>query len=197
MRSARCWDGGLVGELRGLSAAFTIPALPDDDIRYLPDVGGGALADVGGYPLRTASLLLGEHLEVVGATLRVDPERGVDLSGAALLRTPAGVIAQICFGMEHAYRCEYEVWGTRGRIRLDRAYTPPADHAPVLQIDCAGQQRTRLLQPDDQFRRVVRAFAAAVSDRQDSGLQGEVIVRQADLVDRIRRAAHRVTATGN
>lgn len=41
---------GAIGELRAFQAAFTIPPLPDGDIRYDPELGGGALADVGVYP---------------------------------------------------------------------------------------------------------------------------------------------------
>jgi NDP-hexose-3-ketoreductase len=186
---------GTIGEVRGMSATFAIPQLPPDDIRYQPAVGGGALADVGGYPLRTASLLLGDELTVAGAVLRVDPGRGVDLSGAALLHAPSGAVAHVTFGMEHAYRCEYEVWGTEGRIRLDRAFTPPPDYAPVLHIEAGGQRETRELPPDDQFRQVVRAFTGAVTGGQDSGLQGEAITAQASLVERVRQAARHVDAT--
>lgn len=184
---------GVIGEVRGLHAAFTIPELPPGDIRYQLGVGGGALADVGGYPLRTASLLLGRELEVVGATLRTDPDRGVDLSGAALLRTPDGVIAHVTFGMEHGYLCEYEVWGSEGRLRLDRAFTPPPDHAPVVRIETGGSAWSHELPPADQFRLVVRAFAAAVRGEADCGLQGEAILAQADLVEAVRRAARTAT----
>ncbi|ASW57604.1 Gfo/Idh/MocA family protein [Plantactinospora sp. KBS50] len=180
---------GLIGEPRLLSAAFAIPALPREDIRYRPDVGGGALADVGGYPLRAATLLLGDRLEVVGATLRRDPARGVDLGGTALLVTPDGVAAQLAFGMEHAYRCEYEVWGSAGRLRLDRAFTPPADHKPVLRIERGGEVQERLLAPDDHFEAALRAFADAVRTGTDSGLQGAAVLRQAALVQRVRDVA--------
>lgn len=81
---------GTIGELRGLTAVFGIPPRPDDDIRYQPALGGGALTDLGGYPVRAAQFFLGPGLDVVGATLRVDPARGVDVSGTALLATRAG-----------------------------------------------------------------------------------------------------------
>jgi NDP-hexose-3-ketoreductase len=45
---------GAIGELRGFESAFTIPPRPADDIRYQPDVGGGALLDIGVYPIRAA-----------------------------------------------------------------------------------------------------------------------------------------------
>lgn len=188
-------SAGVIGEVRGLTATFTIPALPPGDIRYQADVGGGALADVGGYPLRTASLILGDDLDVLGATLRVDPSRGVDLSGAALLSTPNGVVAQVRFGMEYAYRSSYEVHGSLGRIWLDRAYTPPADHPPTIHVERAGHDEAHVFEPDDQFRRAVRAFAGAVRDGVDSGLQGDAILRQADLVHRVRTLARRVDVT--
>jgi NDP-hexose-3-ketoreductase len=187
----RLIDDGVIGDVRGITAAFTIPELPPGDIRYQAEVGGGALADVGGYPVRTASLLLGPELDVVGATLRVDPARGVDLSGAAVLATPSGVVAHVTFGMEHAYRAEYEVYGSLGRIRLERAFTPPADYAPTLHVHTPGGYAMRVLMPDDQFRTAVRAFAAAVRDGADSGLQGAEILGQADLVQRIRDVARR------
>ncbi|MEV0001594.1 Gfo/Idh/MocA family oxidoreductase [Micromonospora sp. NPDC050980] len=180
---------GVVGEPRLLTAAFAIPALPADDIRYRPDVGGGALADVGGYPLRAATMLLGQGLEVVGATLRRDPARGVDLSGTVLLVTPDGVAAQLAFGMEHAYRCEYEIWGSAGRLRLDRAFTPPATWKPVLRVERGGEVQERVLAPDDQFVAALGAFADAVGTGTDSGLQGPAILRQAALVQRIRDTA--------
>jgi predicted dehydrogenase len=45
---------GAIGELRGLSAEFAFPPLKSTDIRYRPELGGGALLDAGVYPLRLA-----------------------------------------------------------------------------------------------------------------------------------------------
>lgn len=50
---------GAIGELRAFQASFTIPALPGDDIRYRPELGGGSLYDVGVYPVRAAVHFLG------------------------------------------------------------------------------------------------------------------------------------------
>jgi dTDP-3,4-didehydro-2,6-dideoxy-alpha-D-glucose 3-reductase len=182
---------GLVGELRGISAAFTIPPLPGTDIRYRPDLGAGALADVGGYPLRAARLFLGDELAVSGAVLRTDPRRGVDLGGAALLSTTDGRWAQVSFGMEHGYRCEYELFGTSGRIRVDRALTAPASHQPVVRVERPGLVEHRTLAADDHFANALRAFAHAVRTGEDGGLGGAAILGQAALVDRIRAAARR------
>jgi dTDP-3,4-didehydro-2,6-dideoxy-alpha-D-glucose 3-reductase len=46
--------GGAIGEVRTFHAAFAIPRLPAGDIRYRAELGGGALWDVGLYPVRAA-----------------------------------------------------------------------------------------------------------------------------------------------
>lgn len=68
---------GRIGHLRSLTAEFTIPGKPSDDIRHCRDLDGGALTGVGGYPLRTALRHLGPGLGVAGAHLKSDPRTGV------------------------------------------------------------------------------------------------------------------------
>ncbi|CAI7973523.1 dTDP-3,4-didehydro-2,6-dideoxy-alpha-D-glucose 3-reductase [Frankia sp. Hr75.2] len=181
-------DTGTIGELRTLTAQFAFPPTPGHN-RYVPESGGGALTDIGVYPIRTAMLFLGEELEVVGSTLRVDEQHGVDVSGGVLLRRPDGVTAHLTFGMEHSYRSHYELWGSSGRVAARWAYTPPPSHPPVLRIERQDRVEELTLAPDDQFSNVIAAFAARVRDDVPSPLEGQSLVTQADLVDRVRRHA--------
>ncbi|MFF8380337.1 Gfo/Idh/MocA family protein [Streptomyces sp. NPDC015661] len=201
---------GVIGDVRALHASFTIPPRPADDIRYRADLDGGALLDIGVYPVRLASLLLGPELRVHGAVLRHDSARGVDLGGSALLGEPVtGASAQLVFGMEHGYTAGWRLLGSEGGLALDRAYSPPSGHHPVLRIERAGGVEERVLPAHDQAATAVAAFAEAVrrgptsdsahtADAGDTGRTagtGETagaadVMRQARLVDEIRRAAH-------
>ncbi|MFD7281043.1 Gfo/Idh/MocA family protein [Streptomyces sp. NPDC059862] len=154
---------GSVGELRSFSSAFTIPPKPADDIRYLPAVGGGALLDVGVYPLRAALHFLGTELDVAGAVLRVDKARQVVLSGNVLLHTADGVAVQVAFGMEHAYRANYEFAGTDGMLSVERVFTPPASYLPTVTITRDGRHEEVTLAADDQVANTIRWFADAVA----------------------------------
>ncbi|WP_050514935.1 Gfo/Idh/MocA family protein [Streptomyces rimosus] len=153
---------GEIGELRTVNATFAIPELPPDDIRYRPELGGGALLDVGLYPVRAALHLLGGGLRVAGAVLHRDAERRVETSGAALLQAPDGVIANVTFGIGHAYRSAYELCGSKGRIRVEHTFTPPADHRPVLLVEHPGATTPVVLDAHDQVAAAVEAFATAV-----------------------------------
>ncbi|SHN06528.1 Predicted dehydrogenase [Actinacidiphila paucisporea] len=177
---------GAIGEPRSLHASFAVPALPDDNIRYRPELGGGALWDVGVYPVRAALHLLGADLRVAGAVLSAGSGRQVDTSGAALLATPSGVTAQLTFGLEHAYRSAYEVGGSAGRITVDRAFTPPADHVPVLRVERGSAVEELRLAPDDQVGNTVAAFARAV---RAGGHDDPDCLRQARLLQELRDAA--------
>jgi predicted dehydrogenase len=178
---------GEIGELRALRAAFSIPALPEGNIRYRADLGGGALWDVGLYPVRLALHLLGPDLEVLGAARAAGPGKEVDTSGAALLRTPAGVVAHLDWGLDHAYRSVYELVGSTGRILVDRAFTPPADHRPTIQVERGGTTQVRRSAPDDQVTNALDAFVASI--RGGSPAADDTPLAQIRLLDDIRRAA--------
>ncbi|MDG4827797.1 Gfo/Idh/MocA family oxidoreductase [Solwaraspora sp. WMMD1047] len=179
---------GAIGELRTFSSTFAIPPRPADDIRYRRELGGGALLDVAGYPIRAAQLFLGSEIEVVGAILRPDPAVQVDVGGAVLLRRPDGVTAQLTFGLDHLYTSNYELFGSTGRISVDHVFTPPAGYRPSVRVDQQNYHERRSLEPDDQFVNSLTAFVDAV--RTPGGaVSDETIVTQAKLVDQVRRLA--------
>ncbi|MFI6876096.1 Gfo/Idh/MocA family protein [Streptomyces sp. NPDC050400] len=180
---------GALGELRSFYAAFTIPPLADSDIRYRPELGGGALMDVGIYPLRAALHLLGPELDIIGASLTRGTGRQVDTSGAALLCTPGGVTAQITFGMEHTYRSAYELRGSEGSLTVDRAFTPPAEDVPVIGLHRGAKAEEIRLEPHDQVAATVAAFAAAA--RAGTPPDTSDTLRQSELLSRMIRIAAR------
>jgi predicted dehydrogenase len=181
---------GVIGEVRAFHAAFTIPGLPPGDIRFSAALGGGALLDVGLYPVRAALHLLGDDLAVCGASAHRPADREVETSGAILLTRPDGVTAQLTYGIGFDYRSSYEICGSQGRITVDRAFTPPADHRPVIDVQRAGGPEPVTLDPDDQVAGTVRAFAEAVRGT-GPGPGHPATLRQAVLLDEIRRISVR------
>ncbi|MFV0129265.1 Gfo/Idh/MocA family protein [Streptomyces sp. HMX112] len=178
---------GAIGEVRAFHAAFTVPRLPDGDIRHDPALGGGALWDTGVYPVRAALHLLGEDLRVAGSLLVPGgPGDAVDIAGTALLRTARGAGAHLTFGLDHAYRSSYEIWGSEGSLTVDRAFTPPADHVPRIRLARRTGTEEITTGPDDQVLRTVTAFARAV---RDGAPLEPASLRQAALLDELARRA--------
>ncbi|MFJ6466060.1 Gfo/Idh/MocA family protein [Streptomyces sp. NPDC091387] len=180
---------GAIGELRSFNGVFGIPPTDPTGIKYQAELGGGALWEVGCYPVRAAQEYLGEATEVLGAALEFDAKPGVDVSGVVLLRDGAGVSANCSFGLSHSYRSTYDLWGSEGRLTLEWAFTPSRDARPVLRLEQRDRE-TRIIAPaSDQFLGVFGAFHAAIRDVSARPAHHRELVRQAGLMARIRAHA--------
>lgn len=180
---------GAIGELRSYNGVFGIPPTDPAGIKYQADLGGGALWEVGCYPVRAAQEYLGPRTQVLGAGLTFDPQRGVDVSGVALLRDGAGVTANCSFGLSHSYRSTYDLWGSEGRLVLEWAFTPSPSARPVLRLQQRDRE-TRITAPaSDQFLGVFTAFHDAVRDPGLRAAHHHELLRQAALMARIREHA--------
>lgn len=181
---------GVVGEVRALSASFGIPRTDAGLIRYRRDLAGGALRETGCYPVRLSRFYLGDALRVVGAHLRLEKDGGVDLAGSVLLADDQGRTAQCDFGLDHAYRNTYAVWGSRGRVEVEWAFTPPPGHAPRIRLQRGDDREERVLAPADQFLRAVTAFAGACADPAAREAYATAAIHQAAMLESIVDAAH-------
>lgn len=116
----RIGDGAL-GEVRTIHADFAFRARFDPRGRlFAPELGGGALLDLGIYPLTLAFLVGGPPLEVqatskIGAT-------GVDEETSLLLRHRGDVSSRLYCGLTVDTACEAQIVGTRGRIVVPRPW---------------------------------------------------------------------------
>ncbi|MEV4730305.1 Gfo/Idh/MocA family oxidoreductase [Saccharopolyspora sp. NPDC049426] len=192
-------ERGRLGRLRTFSSAFGVPSPRAGDIRYDPELGAGCLLDVGVYPIRAAQLMLGEGLTVAGATLRVDTDTGVDMAGHALLVSENGVFADLEFGFQHAYRSRYALWGDAAHLSLERAFTPPAEHRPLLRLEEKDHVEEFTLDASHQFRDSLASFAGAVREGRTPEIERSWLrgAREtARLVEAIQETAVRVRQRG-
>ncbi len=106
-----------IGELRLLHADFGFRIKYDPSSRLLdPTVGGGALLDVGIYPLAVAQLLLGAPEEIHGVASI--GETGVDEQCALTLRYANGRLATLSAAVRTQTPTEAWLYGTKGNIRV-------------------------------------------------------------------------------
>ncbi|AXG77551.1 Gfo/Idh/MocA family protein [Streptomyces paludis] len=114
-RLAELVRDGAVGEVRTVQADFGLqgPFAPDHRLRD-PALGGGAVLDLGVYPVSFAQLLLGEP-DRVQADALLSPE-GVDLNTGMLLGWDTGATALLTCSVTAGTAATATVTGTAGRI---------------------------------------------------------------------------------
>jgi D-xylose 1-dehydrogenase (NADP+, D-xylono-1,5-lactone-forming) len=121
---------GEIGDVRFVRGTFTFPLSWPNDVRLQPEWGGGALWDVGCYPLSFTQFLLdAAPLEVFGSQT-LGPT-GIDETFAGQLVFANGVLAQIDCGFRSPFRAELEVAGTKGVLRVRHPWKPEAS-LPML-----------------------------------------------------------------
>ena len=173
---------GQLGDIRLLRMAFGFPKRAVNDFRYSKALGGGALLDCGGYPVRLALNLLGESAQVTQARLVQPRGYEVDLYGNAVLENTDGLCAQISFGMDNAYQCQLEVWGSKTILIAPRIFTAAPDFEPPLILRSSTDERRIELEQDNQFLGSAEMFKKATKD---SSVREELrhhILKQSALV---------------
>ncbi|WP_435970428.1 Gfo/Idh/MocA family protein [Streptomyces sp. Qhu_M48] len=123
-RLAELVRDGAIGEVRTVQADFGLagPFAADHRLRD-PAVGGGALLDLGVYPVSFAQLLLGEP-DTVHAHALISPE-GVDLNTGMLLGWDSGASALLSCSLVADTPLTASVTGTLGRIDVPRGFFFP------------------------------------------------------------------------
>lgn len=178
-------SNGILGDIRLYRMAFGFPKRSKDDFRYNKALGGGALLDCGGYPIRLALELLGESAKVTQARL-VQPEGyEVDLYGSAVLENDAGMCAQISFGMDNAYQCQLEVWGSKATLIAPRIFTAGADFSPPLILRGSSGEETLFLETDDSFLHSIQEFLEQMNAKTTA--MYDAICNQIQKIESIRR----------
>ncbi|GAA4005287.1 Gfo/Idh/MocA family oxidoreductase [Deinococcus rubellus] len=180
--------GGQLGEVRAYRGAFGFTVRNSADIRLSPELGGGALYDIGCYPVNEARMLLGEPLAVT-AQARWTPD-GVDVSFSAVLdysHVGSGALASIDCGFDWLSGGRIgrsQVLGTGGVMELDRAFF---SDEPEFTLTRDGQPQE--LAPGNgyalmaaHFQRVARGEEAALYPPEDA-------VQQAIVLDALLQSA--------
>lgn len=136
-------EDGEIGEVRSLHAVHA-QQLPTDPAHRLNDLGlgGGALLDLGVYPVSFAHDILGAPVEI-SATGTLRPT-GVDLSVATIMRHANDAISTTYSTMETKGANAASILGTKGRIAVDPTWYGPA---VVTVLDERGAVARRFEQP--------------------------------------------------
>lgn len=178
---------GALGEIRTVQADFGLAGPFAAGHRLLdPAQGGGALLDLGVYPVSFAQLLLGEP-DRVRAEARLSPE-GVDLDTSMLLGWESGATALLSCSVTADTPRTAAVTGTAGRIEIPRGFFQPERF--VLHRDgrepeefTAGQYGSGLRGMQYEAAEVMRAVRAGETESPLVPLEGTLaVMRTLDAV---------------
>ena len=117
---------GNIGQLRAITGFFSYFNRDPDNIRNKTESGGGALMDIGCYPITISRFILGEEPKQVLALVDRDPEMRVDRLTSAILDFPSCQSTFTCSTQLISYQ-HMHFLGTSGHIGVEIPFNAPAD----------------------------------------------------------------------
>ncbi|MHC8493654.1 Gfo/Idh/MocA family protein [Thalassospira sp. SM2505] len=161
---------GELGEVRAIQAAFSYFNNDGKNIRNSPEAGGGAIMDIGCYPITAGRFLFEDEPLRVVALIDRDPQFKTDRMASVVADFGRG--RQLSF-IVSTQLCPYQtlnVFGTKARAEIMIPYNAPADEETALIVDrgesldgsLAGCE---MLPACDQYTEQAEKFAQAVLGR--------------------------------
>ena len=184
---------GVLGEVKFVQASFRFLLANPASIKLQPALGGGALYDVGCYPVNFAGLVADVVTGVAPGVARPESVKvecvrsgGVDRLFSALLKYPSGLVAALHCGVNAHKRVGAEIVGTEGVLEIADTFFDPAG-ALVL---TRGEERTEIaVAESDRYRAEVEDFAAAILEGRAPAFGLAETLRNAEVLDRLFEAA--------
>ena len=186
-------DADRIGELRLVVGHFSYCRRDFNDIRSRPEFGGGALMDIGCYPIMLSRWLFGaEPIDVVGQ-IELDPDMGVDRLVSGLLRFEAGQASFTCSSQLVPHQ-RMQIFGTTARIDVEIPVNAPPDAATRIYLDGGGDltgrgRETIELPVVDQYTLQGDRFSEAIRGRGEVPVSLEDAISNMAVIDALFRSA--------
>ena len=139
---------------------FGFPPLPPNDFRYKKSLGGGCVLDACAYLVHSARHFYNAEPVNVYAVLSAEEGYEVETHATILLDFGAGRAATLVTGFNNKYKSEQSIWGSKGLLRLERAYALPPDFQSKLTIETQNETMEYTMPSCNHFEEEIRYFVA-------------------------------------
>lgn len=182
-------QGGAIGKLRHVQGAFSYFNVDPTNMRNQPELGGGALPDIGVYPTVTTRFVTGSEPGRIHARVDRDPNFGTDIYSSVKADFGAFELTFYC-STQMALRQHMAFHGDKGFIEVISPFNAgDYDHHRIELHDTDHAETTQFRFPaTKQYRLEVEAFARRAAGENVDYFALEDSVRNQKVIDAIYRA---------
>ena len=189
LRMQELINEGAIGRVRMIWATFAFTLSNRQDIRLDPLLAGGALMDLGSYPLSLIRMIAGEAPRSLYAMGEWDP-LGVDSAAMVTLRFGDDLLAHASCSFSAAVHRQALIAGEDGV--LETSYANHTTDSPPLLLLRRGRDRrddvtTIHVEATNGFLAEADAFADFVSGMPWNGIPEHESIEMAEMLETLRR----------
>lgn len=182
-------QAGAIGQLRQVQGAFSYYNVDPDNMRNQPELGGGALPDIGVYPTVVTRFVTDREPLRVQASVERDPNFGTDRF--ASVRADFGTFELLFYvATQLAARQVMVFHGNEGFIEVEAPFNAGVYGDPIVRVHDRSHTQAQIFRfpAAHQYRFQVEAFARAARGEATTVFTLEDSVRNQKLIDAVYRA---------
>jgi predicted dehydrogenase len=184
---------GRIGNLRVLQMLFSYYNVDAGNIRNMAAIGGGALYDIGCYPITAGRFFFEAEPQRAIALVDRDPAFGTDRTTSALLDFGSGRHLDFTVSTQCAPYQRIQLSGSTGRIEIQIPVNAPQGEMTQIFLDDGSSLsgagiRTETLPESDQYTLQGEAFSRAIRGEIDLPYGVEDAVQSMRVIDALFRS---------
>lgn len=167
LRAREIAQSGELGRITAINSFFSYYNKDPANVRNMVDIGGGAIMDIGCYPVTAARYIFESEPTRVVSLIDRDPEFKTDRLASVIADFGAGRQLAFTVGMQIVPSQRLEIIGEKGRVEILIPFNTPPNQPTALLVDDgfsldASLARREIIGPCDQYTEQAEAFALAV-----------------------------------
>jgi len=180
------------GYVHSIICRFGIPSLKDPGFRLDPNLGGGALWDVGSYCVSAVlALFPDQKVQVLFSEVFKKESFPVDTEGRAVLRFSNGTSAYLEWGIGVGYKNEIELWSEKSSFYTDKIFSKPENYQPIYRSrDINGNESLEYGDISEQFQDMIYNFLNMFNSTEHTSIEYDSILARAGVMNKIIKAAN-------
>lgn len=177
-------QSGQVGTLRTIQTFFSYYNADPGDIRNIAAQGGGALMDIGCYPISLSRFIFNAEPKRVFGVVEYDPNFLTDRLTSGVLDFGTGTSTFTCATQLEYYQ-RVNIFGTTGRVEIEIPFNAPPDQPCVLYYQRAMKVEKITIPTTDQYTVQGDLFSQAVLNDTPVPTPIEDAVRNMEVIEAI------------
>ena len=192
LRAREMVRAGEIGTIQSITSTFSYSNSDPSNIRNMREIGGGALMDIGCYPITMSRFLFDREPTRVCALIERDPGMKIDRLTSALLDfSPGQALFMVSTQLVPFQRLQ--VFGTKARIEVEIPYNTPPDRPSRIFVDDGSQlgglsAKAEQFETADQYTLQGEAFSRAILEDGPVPVTLEDAQRNMRVIDAVFRA---------
>src|SRR5215217_1110257 len=184
LETRRLIHSGQIGSLRSITGFFSYFNPDPKNIRNQVELGGGALMDIGCYPITISRFMYETEPRRVLGLIERDAENGTDTLTTAVLDFPNGHSTFTCSTRLAPYQ-RMIFHGTEGRIEVLIPFNAPHEHPTQIMLN----DETIEFPICDQYQIQGTLFSRAIRENREQEIPLEDAINNMNVIDAVFRAA--------